>query len=145
MLYCIQPAGDGGESVLVDGFRLAEELRKTDPGAFELLATQPQVFHRVVPEDGVYQITRARVLSLDESGNIVGFRFHTRNITLFELPEDKVGTGACSQFGLEQPDAGRGLPCLLPTAIRGHGAVRQPPGHAFPAGVFRSPASSPDL
>ena len=46
-LLCVEPSEDGeGASVLVDGFRVAEELRATDPDAFALLCRVPLPYHR---------------------------------------------------------------------------------------------------
>ena len=53
VLYCLHPADEGGDTILVDGFKLATELKRCDPGAFDLLKSQPQTFMRVVPDDGV--------------------------------------------------------------------------------------------
>jgi gamma-butyrobetaine dioxygenase len=41
LLFCLKSNVTGGESVFGDGFRVAEELRASDPAAFDLLATQP--------------------------------------------------------------------------------------------------------
>ena len=35
MLQCLAASGSGGERILVDGFRVAEELRVKDHEAFE--------------------------------------------------------------------------------------------------------------
>ena len=78
VLYCIRPARDGGESILVDGFELCRQLQAEDPRAYEILATCPQAYHRVVPQAGLDYRTRARALSVDENGDLVGFRFHAR-------------------------------------------------------------------
>ena len=90
VLHCICPAKAGGESILVDGFYLSNALRNQNPQAFELLATQPQTFHRIVPDDGVFQRTRAKVITTDENQNVVGFRFHTRTSAPLDVPFDKV-------------------------------------------------------
>lgn len=38
-LHCISQAVEGGESQLVDGFHMAEQLRKEDPEAFKTLTS----------------------------------------------------------------------------------------------------------
>lgn len=38
-LHCISQAVEGGESQLVDGFHMAEQLRKEDPEAFRTLTS----------------------------------------------------------------------------------------------------------
>lgn len=39
VLHCIMQAAEGGESVMVDGFHVAQQLRKEDPEAFRTLAS----------------------------------------------------------------------------------------------------------
>lgn len=102
ILYCVTPAEDGGETVLVDGFNLAETLRKENPDAFRLLATQPQDFHRVVPDEGIDQRTRAKVLVLDEDGEVVGFRFHTRTNAPLDAPVRMVKPIHAANFALSE-------------------------------------------
>ncbi|XP_049297013.1 uncharacterized protein LOC125770944 [Anopheles funestus] len=41
VLHCIQFNGQGGETVLVDGFRAAEQLRENDPDAYNRLCEYP--------------------------------------------------------------------------------------------------------
>uniref|UniRef100_A0A182SDK9 Trimethyllysine dioxygenase, mitochondrial n=1 Tax=Anopheles maculatus TaxID=74869 RepID=A0A182SDK9_9DIPT len=41
VLHCIQFNGSGGETLLVDGFRAVEQLRETDPEAYERLCEYP--------------------------------------------------------------------------------------------------------
>lgn len=41
MFHILERKGTGGESLFVDGFKVAEELRKRDPKAFEVLSTTP--------------------------------------------------------------------------------------------------------
>lgn len=90
VLYCISPANDGGETILVDGFNIANKLKHKNPDDFELLNKQPQTFHRVVPEHGVYQSTRAKVLVTDEDDNVLGVRFHTRTMAPMDVSTEKL-------------------------------------------------------
>uniref|UniRef100_A0A182M3T7 trimethyllysine dioxygenase n=1 Tax=Anopheles culicifacies TaxID=139723 RepID=A0A182M3T7_9DIPT len=41
VLHCIQFNGKGGETILVDGFNAVEQLRQTDPAAYERLCEYP--------------------------------------------------------------------------------------------------------
>ena len=89
VLFCVRPAATGGETVLVDGFQIGERLRREDPEAFALLARVRQPFHRI--HDGtIDQRTRAPVLVLDDAGELVGFRFHTRTAAPLDLPAELV-------------------------------------------------------
>lgn len=44
LLYCLANEAEGGESILVDGFHVAEALRQTDRESFEILTTVPVDF-----------------------------------------------------------------------------------------------------
>ncbi len=44
LLHCLKNSVKGGESVLVDGFRVAEEIRSKEPETFSLLTTVPWDF-----------------------------------------------------------------------------------------------------
>jgi gamma-butyrobetaine dioxygenase len=78
VLHCLRPADEAGESVLVDGFYLAEQLRLHNPQHFDVLTTVPQPYHRIVPDLGIYHIIRGTVIKLDSDGDVAGFRYHTR-------------------------------------------------------------------
>ncbi len=88
VLHCIRPAKSGGESILVDGFKLGEILRQSEPDKFDLLAKQPQSYHRVVHGSHIDQRARAPVFTLDENGTIIGFRFHPRSAAPLDVPSD---------------------------------------------------------
>ncbi|XP_016334478.1 gamma-butyrobetaine dioxygenase-like [Sinocyclocheilus anshuiensis] len=38
-LHCVRQAAQGGESEVVDGFHMAEQLRREDPEAFNILSS----------------------------------------------------------------------------------------------------------
>lgn len=88
VLYCVKPARDGGESILVDGFNAAYQLRDRDSRAFELLSRCPQPNHRVVPGEEKDFRSRSRVLTVDENGNLSGLRFHARALAPIDVPGD---------------------------------------------------------
>ena len=88
-LQCLTPADEGGESLLVDGFHVAALLRAQDPEAFDLLARIPQGYHRF-HEGQVDLRVRSRVIRLDEEGEVIGFRFHTRSLAPLDVPGELV-------------------------------------------------------
>jgi alpha-ketoglutarate-dependent taurine dioxygenase len=90
VFHFVRAAERGGESVLVDAFRIGEELRAADPAAFELLAHERATFHRRLYEQGRDFRMRAPVFSLDETGAIAGFRLLDRGVGPLDLAEDKV-------------------------------------------------------
>jgi gamma-butyrobetaine dioxygenase len=89
VLGCVRPANDGGESILVDGFQAATQLRASDPEAFDLLSRYAQDFNRIHP--GILdQRGRQPMIVLDDRGAVVGIRFHTRAAGPLNLPTDVV-------------------------------------------------------
>ena len=88
VLYCVKPAEDGGDNILVDGFLVAQALRSSEPKTFALLAREPQQFRRVVREDGIDQRTSARVLVTDAAGVLRGVRFQPRSAGPADLESD---------------------------------------------------------
>jgi gamma-butyrobetaine dioxygenase len=87
--HCLAASDDGGASLLVDSFRIAEALRASEPEAFELLSHVPQPFHRVIGQDREFR-TAGRIFSLDFEGNVVGFRLLDRGTAPLDLPEDLI-------------------------------------------------------
>ena len=47
MLHCIQQAKEGGENWFTDGFKVALDLKKIDPEAYEILCNVPMEFKDV--------------------------------------------------------------------------------------------------
>ncbi|MEM7193435.1 MAG: TauD/TfdA family dioxygenase [Pseudomonadota bacterium] len=85
-LACVQPADEGGDSILVDGFRIAQKLRGDSPTGFDLLAKWN---HHYVRRHGDTLDQRAHmpVIALDDDGEISGIRLHTRASAPLDLPE----------------------------------------------------------
>lgn len=73
-LHCLANGASGGESVFVDGFRIAAEIRETDPQMFALLCETklPFRFH-----DGDCDLRyRAPTIALDADGEFFQIRHH---------------------------------------------------------------------
>lgn len=74
MLHCLKNGVTGGESVFVDGFRIAEDLRAKDAAAFDLLSSQPIEFRF---HDETCDIrTSAPIIELDRDGHVMRVRFN---------------------------------------------------------------------
>lgn len=77
LLHCLASSAGGGDSTLVDGFRVAEELRRRDPAEFDLLARRPVRFRY---RDDTTELEAERpVLSLDVRGELEAVHFNTRS------------------------------------------------------------------
>ncbi len=86
LLHCLVSENDGGESVVVDGYKAADILRHEAPDAFALL-TRHAVPFRFASADAVLE-TRAQLITLDDRGNVKEVRFNNRSIGAFDLPAD---------------------------------------------------------
>jgi trimethyllysine dioxygenase len=84
MFHCLAFDGTGGESTLVDGFQVAERIRRTDPAAFEAL-----VETRVPAQylgDGVHLEAEHPVLDLDDQGDYRQIAYNNYDRAPFRLP-----------------------------------------------------------
>lgn len=86
-LHCLVNDATGGESVLVDGTACAEQLRRSDPAAFELLSDRPVVFTSIA--DTWHIVNRATVIDLDEDGDIRGTRCHPALLGPVDIEPDR--------------------------------------------------------
>ena len=88
--HCMNSAiGEGGTSVFVDCFKIAEDLRTGDPEAFELLTQVPVQFMRDHFGEQEYR-AEGSVISLDYYGNLNGIRFAERPIAPLDIPGNLV-------------------------------------------------------
>jgi gamma-butyrobetaine dioxygenase len=106
LLHCLSSSATGGESTLVDGFRVACDLQERMPEKFELLARHPLQFR--YRDADTELAAEGPVLSLDVRGELQAVRFNTRSTEPFHLDESLVGPyyDAYRTFGrmLEAPE-----------------------------------------
>ena len=89
VLGCVRKADDGGDSLFVDGFALAERLRRDDPRSFDLLTGRAQSYIR--RHEGTLDLrARLRMVNLDDEGAVCGVRVHTRSAAPLDLPAELV-------------------------------------------------------
>lgn len=69
--HVIKQAMRGGESTLVDSFRLAAVLREQDPDAFGILCRIPARFHRSLVEGRMFEYQRP-IIQCDSDGDVTG-------------------------------------------------------------------------
>jgi gamma-butyrobetaine dioxygenase len=70
-------AGNGGTSLMVDGFHVAALMRRNTPELFDLLTRHGVTFHREHAGQ-VFFSAEAHVISLDASGAVTGLRYNDR-------------------------------------------------------------------
>lgn len=85
MLHMLVNEAEGGDSLVVDGWRILTEFRTDEPTMFEVL-TQVPVAHRIFDEERE-TYARAPIVRVDTHGDINGLRFS--NQTLQPLPLDE--------------------------------------------------------
>ena len=84
LFHCLHFTGSGGESILVDGFRIAEELRAADPEAHETLASIEVTGQYI--GDGAHLMATRPVLRHDK-GRLVQVTFNNYDRAPFRLPD----------------------------------------------------------
>ena len=88
MFHCVKFDGSGGESTLVDGFKIADEIRRSDPIAFEVLSTVKVPAHYL--GDGVHLRGEHPVIGLDHSGDVVQIAYNNYDRAPFRLPTPRM-------------------------------------------------------
>ncbi|MGH3131530.1 MAG: TauD/TfdA family dioxygenase, partial [Gaiellaceae bacterium] len=83
LLHFLASSAGGGENTLVDGFRVAEELRAREPAGFELLASRPLRFR--YRDDETELEAEHTVISLDVRGEVQAIHFNTRSAAPLQL------------------------------------------------------------
>ena len=86
--HCLSASSDnGGESILVDGFKAAEILKQIDRESFDVLCRVPVFFQRLaLPEEDMQ--SHRRIITVDIDGDVEGIRFTDRTIPPQDLPEE---------------------------------------------------------
>ena len=82
-LHCLANEAEGGGSLFCDGYAIAEDLRKSDPEAFELLSTVsiPFRFH----DQNTDIRNRKKVINLDEQGQVIEICFNAHLADILDL------------------------------------------------------------
>jgi trimethyllysine dioxygenase len=88
MLHCLEFDGEGGESTMVDGFRIADELRRRSPEQFALLASVAIPGQYV--GDGSHLMAARPVFRHDHTGELVQVSFNNADRAPFLLPHDEM-------------------------------------------------------
>ena len=86
LLHCLEASAEGGESVLVDGFRVAETLREDAPEHFALLSGHEVPFR--FSDAGSDLRARGPLIQLDRDGAVRAIRYNSRSADALDLPAD---------------------------------------------------------
>ena len=90
VLHCLRNAAEGGASILVDGFKIAEALQAEDPRAFGLLSGRCARFE-YAGVAGVRLRSKRPLLELGADGELIAVRFNNRSAAaLVDMPYDEM-------------------------------------------------------
>ncbi|MEX0759435.1 MAG: trimethyllysine dioxygenase [Tistlia sp.] len=88
LFHCLEFEGEGGESLLIDGFRVAADLKREDPEAYAVLSRV------AVPgqylEEGVHLRAERPVMRHDAAGRLLQVSFNNHDRAPFLLPEPEM-------------------------------------------------------
>jgi gamma-butyrobetaine dioxygenase len=79
LLACLENTVEGGESMVVDGFKVAERLAQEAPHYFDLLARIPARFE-YAGTAGVHLRAKRPILELGPDGELLAVRFNNRSL-----------------------------------------------------------------
>jgi len=88
LLHCLESSTEGGDSVLVDGFKAATVLRQESKEDFDIL-TGTWINFRF--SDAKTDLrSRVPMIELNDNNEIVKVRYNNRSIDTIKLPENKI-------------------------------------------------------
>ena len=87
MLHCLKFDGTGAQNTLVDGFKIGEVIRETDPEAFEILTTVKIPAH--YDGDGVSLRSAHPIIELDADGAICQVAYNNYDRAPFHLAPER--------------------------------------------------------
>jgi len=88
IFHCLQQDASGGDTLLVDGFRVAENVRRVHPAAFGVLSTV-KVHYQHTDEEWVMRAGHATV-GLDEWGRLENVHFNNLDRDTLRVPLGEV-------------------------------------------------------
>lgn len=88
IIYCLENAAEGGDSIVVDGFACIKRLYEDDPEAAKILATYCARFDYSGSSDVALRSKRP-MIELAPDGEVMGIRFNNRSAAAFtDVPFD---------------------------------------------------------
>jgi gamma-butyrobetaine dioxygenase len=88
-LYCVANDSPGGESFVVDGYRVAADLEREAPEDFDRLRRTPATFRQFDPVAGYHFTRTTPVLRCSAAGAISALTFSHKNFSV-DLPFDEM-------------------------------------------------------
>ena len=88
LLHCLESTARGGENMLVDGLRVAEEVRAQQPEGFDLLVRRGVTFEYRDVDAALSH--HAPLIDLDTNSMVRGIRFNPRSMQHPSMPADEL-------------------------------------------------------
>ncbi len=82
ILACIENSTDGGESIVIDGFKAAKQLQQENSEHFDLLSNYCARF-KYAGEQGVTLQSKRPMIELNTDGELLAIRFNNRSAAPF--------------------------------------------------------------
>lgn len=90
LLACLENSAEGGDSLVIDGFRAVTVLREESPEHFDLLSGYCARFEYAGSAD-VRLRSRRPMIELNPDGELIGVRFNNRSAApLVDIPYDRM-------------------------------------------------------
>lgn len=86
LLHCLKSDITGGETSLVDGFYIAEQMKISHPEYFRLLSTKDVEFQFKTAHHHLY--SKSPILQINQHGDFVRIQFNSRSIQPFQMCDD---------------------------------------------------------
>jgi gamma-butyrobetaine dioxygenase len=100
LLACLENSVEGGDSLVIDGFRVAQRIREENFHHFRLLSTYPARFE-YAGAAGVRLKAKRPIIELGPDGELIAIRFNNRSLApLTDIPFDDMAEyyAACRRF-----------------------------------------------
>ncbi|EKX36051.1 hypothetical protein GUITHDRAFT_155346 [Guillardia theta CCMP2712] len=88
VFHCLEPDLHGGDTLLVDGFKVAEDLKEIDSDSFNFLCETPVPFQHTDKEN--HLVSYHTVFGKDADGNVIRFSLNTLDRDVMRLPPSQV-------------------------------------------------------
>eukprot|EP00164_Ancoracysta_twista_P000665 GFYU01000882.1.p1 GENE.GFYU01000882.1~~GFYU01000882.1.p1 ORF type:complete len:498 (-),score=111.93 GFYU01000882.1:105-1598(-) len=88
IFHCFQAAPEGGETLLVDAFKAAETLQRTDPEAFNLLANV-HVKQQFIDNNN-FLVAKRSLFTFDDDDRLSMVTFNMNDRAPLDLPQDLI-------------------------------------------------------
>ncbi len=85
-LHCLVSENDGGESVFVDGFNIAQRLKNEDQNAFDILSHYRANFR--FSDNTTDLRNRTSLIGVNDQGHLTHIRYNNRSAAPLNLPAD---------------------------------------------------------